>query len=196
MNLQNLTRIFSTTDLGVTFTARLQFDAHINTITNQAFRNLEFIKRNTADFDFEFASIIWYPETKQLINQIEKVQNYFLKYLYFKRYKCNPPFESYRSIREQFKIPKLYYRRDVKLLIFMYKIINNFIDNSYLLSLFRIHVPYYSLRPGPPMSIILNQLSPVNMMSKTHNKYYNQLDISMLPINRFIRQVKNTILQY
>lgn len=206
-----LTRKSVVRDLGVIFDSGLRFTEHVNTITNEAFRALGFIMRNTIDFTnhfsiillynafvrskLEFASAVWYPSTKKQDKLIEKVQNKFLKYLYFKRYKRNPPFESYEHIRIELIMPPLKQRRDLIMLNVLFRVFNNFLDKSRLLSLFRLHVAFYSTGPWPPMCVDLPGLSPINKICKIYNHYYETVEIFGVAKRTFLESARSAIMR-
>ena len=82
-------------DLRVTFESSLSFSLHIKNICGQSFKLLGFIYRNTKNFKYsnclkvlfnslvrskqEYCSLIWSPHVQHQSDQIERVQNKFLK---------------------------------------------------------------------------------------------------------------------
>jgi hypothetical protein len=92
-----LTRDNMICDLGITFDTRLTFSNHINVIVSGALRSLGFIIRCTKNFSdirslkmlyfafvrsrLEYGSIIWSSNCQTHIQNLEKVQRRFLKFL-------------------------------------------------------------------------------------------------------------------
>ena len=91
--------------LGVTISKDLIWNAHINTITNKANKTLGFMKRNIHGCTqkvkqhtfttmvrptLEYASTCWYPQSKDLIGDIEQVQKRAARFIYNK-YRSKEP---------------------------------------------------------------------------------------------------------
>jgi len=101
INESPLVRVDSITDLGVTMKSNLSFDIHIKGIISDAFRNLGFVMRQGIDFSnidvlkilytayvwsmLEYAVVVWHPNIKKNIRQIEIIQSKFVRFLTYKR---------------------------------------------------------------------------------------------------------------
>lgn len=150
-------------DLGVNFQSNLKFNDHYHYVISKAYRALGFVIRNTKYFKnvdtvirlynslvrshLEYASVIWSPEADSNINQIEKVQKRFLRYLYHKKYNIYPHLVSYKSMLSIFNIQSLEIRRTLSSVLFMYYIVNNIKYKSCsFIDYVKFHVPKISLR--------------------------------------------------
>ena len=88
----------------------------------------------------EYNSVIWCPSYNCYIQQLESVQNKFVKFLLYK-YKI-PYRDISRTVRLQLVgLETLEKRREKALTIFLFKIYNNLIDCSDLLSRILINIP-------------------------------------------------------
>ena len=95
-----LSRVDTVKDLGVFLTHNFSFATHVNYVTVKAFKLLGFLKRTAFDFNntktlktlfttlvrphLEYASQVWSPHQKYLIQRIERVQRKFINYLCWK----------------------------------------------------------------------------------------------------------------
>ncbi|CAG9133473.1 unnamed protein product [Plutella xylostella] len=94
-------RVYTITDLGVTFDTKLTFHDHVKALTANCFRRLGFVIRNAKDFSqscviqllysalvrskVESSSVVWSPHESTYTLMIEKVQKAFLRFLYKKK---------------------------------------------------------------------------------------------------------------
>lgn len=93
----------------------------------------------------EYCSNVWLPATQKESKKLEVVQNYFLRYLYFKIKKIGCPRETHSCVlRDVTGMTSLFLRRDVFVLVFLYKLVNNIIDCTTLLDMIQIRVPSLS----------------------------------------------------
>ncbi|KAF2892309.1 hypothetical protein ILUMI_13867 [Ignelater luminosus] len=132
----------------------------------------------------EFASAVWNPD--QIIHQdkIETVQNKFPKYLYYKAHGKYPGYNEYQDIRSEFKIDKLYNRRELGDICFIHKLINNRIDCPKLLPLGQLYVPAHGSRPRnilyiPKYRTNLRFCSPLIRLATVVNKISYETDIDI-----------------
>lgn len=133
-------------DLGVYLDSKLIFNTHIDSITDRSYKMLGFILRLSKLFKnpntlvmlytslvrstLEFASPVWNPKYTQYVNNIERIQNKFIKHL---RYKYNNNYIcTLRSLKS---------RRIVADMTFLHKIIHNEIDCPELLSQINFNIP-------------------------------------------------------
>lgn len=144
--LKNVTEI---KDLGVIFDRHVTFNSHINTLTQKGFKNLGFINRYCKDFShvtfkilfcslvrsgLEYASAVWSPYYFSHINDIEKVQNKFLRNCAFKLGLLNDHV-TYTDISDMLNLKSLEIRRLHQDLLFLFKLLTNNIDCENLLCL-------------------------------------------------------------
>ena len=195
VNGQILTPVETITDLGVTFESNLSFKKHIAAIVLKAQKNLGLtiracahIKNITTFFALfnlyvrsilEYASVVWNcdgitGETKSL----EKVQNRFLQFVYYKVHGIYPNYSSHPvktdDLRREFNCPKLSFRRKCLDEIFLYKLLNNKIDHPDLVSSITIHVPPRATRSKglfyiPIAKSKTYQNSPMVRLMSSHN---------------------------
>lgn len=96
MNDVTLTKVSSQKDLGVTFQENFEFDMHLNTIVNKAYKVLGFVIRSSSNFNCStlislfktlirsillYNSQIWTPHYDVHIKKLESVQHKFFRYL-------------------------------------------------------------------------------------------------------------------
>lgn len=159
MNDTSLNRVSEVKDLGVTYNSLLSYATHIENTVKSANRTLGFIIRQTSLFSnletikllyntlvlskLDFASIIWEQQPQMYLDTLEKVQNKFLRYLYYKKYHRWPDYNEIRTqtLRQEFEIPSLIIRRKQAMMKFLFNLMNNQISSSTLLSLVPINVP-------------------------------------------------------
>jgi hypothetical protein len=126
-------------DIGVTFDTELNFEEHIHLKINTACKMSNIIRRSYRFLDiktfiplykamvrshFDYASSIWYPLKKRLIDQIESVQRRATKML------PNLRNLSYPERLSKLNLPTLAYRRARGDMIELYKICNNIYDSD------------------------------------------------------------------
>ena len=201
-----LSRSDSVLDLGVTFDAKLDFSFHINSIISKSYKKLGLIKRKTKDFsnqvalktlffslvrsNLEYCSLIWNPHHKSKIGCLEQVQNRFARYLYYKSNSVYIQDISSSYLRNIFNLPSLKSRRDLFCLLFFYKVINNMIDCSDILSCINIFVPNRTLRNYNLFEIPFVKYNYIGNFSlykfyKIYNKFSNDLDVFDMPFHIF-----------
>lgn len=191
--LQSVTEI---RDLGVNFDCKLSFDAHYIKITSNSLKLLGFITRSSSHFStdtmkliycslvrssLEYCSIVWNPYYNVHIENIEKVQKKFLRYIAYKLGLTRDEYD-YRDILATLNISTLEQRRCNALLLFLHKLLNGNIDSPELLSevnfnytprltrnTFLFHIPFHSTNYG--------YYSPLSNMLRLGNTYNYLLDL-------------------
>jgi hypothetical protein len=161
LNGDKLELLHSIRDLGVIFDDRLSFVPHISEITSRAMRSLGFILRTVGCFNnlgtikllyytlvrsiLEYASPIWTPHFQVHVNNIERVQRKFLRFI---NYKLGIPRSNldYRFLLETMNMEELAKRRITSDLIFLYKIVNSHLDSPALLNKISLRIPARSTR--------------------------------------------------
>jgi hypothetical protein len=155
---QTFKYIYNKKYLGIIFNSTWNFSEHINEIVNRSFKMIGFLKRSTRLFEnvevikilfnsfvrskLEYCSSVWYPTTKKFIIKIERVQNYFLRYIYFKvnGVSCAREYPT-KLLRDNCKLNTLETRRKVALLCILHKLCNNLLDCPDLLGELYFVVP-------------------------------------------------------
>ena len=122
--------------LGILISDTLSFSDHIRDITTKASRKLGFLKRNLRGTppevkkmayvslvrsSLEYGSTIWDPEEKGSKDEIEKIQNKAIRWIFDKRprERC-----SITALREEIKLDTLEQRREHQRLCLFYKMVN------------------------------------------------------------------------
>lgn len=155
-------RIDGVKDLGVHFQGNLKFNDHYQSIVSRAYKALGFIMRNSKNFKIdtiirlynaivrpllEYASCIWSPTSLTNIDQIERVQKRFTRYLYLRKYNTYPFRISYSALLVMFTVERLSNRRDVQDALFIFCIVNAFKYKSCdMINYVKFHVPKINLR--------------------------------------------------
>lgn len=185
-------------DLGVTLDTKISFETHISKITNRAYSMLGFIFRNGSNFMqiktfetlyktlvrsiIEYASFVWSPFYHKYIEELEKIQKKFLRFLYYKKYGTYIFDIPYKALLHEFRYETLESRRKKSALTFLFKIIHYKVDCSYLLGNISFNYnPYFTNRSDvfyldrPRTNIGVN--SPLYRMCNLANSVKKDLDI-------------------
>lgn len=152
-------------DLGVYMDPKLNFGVHIDVVVSKASKLLGFINRSTKGFSnircliilfvsivrpvTEYCSVVWAPSYITHIDRIEKVLKRFIRTLCLK---CGLEYSSqnYDRLLCYFGLPRLSCRRSYRDIMFLFKVLNNFIKCPELVDLIQLHVPsQYNLRHHP-----------------------------------------------
>lgn len=148
-------------DLGILFDSKLSFAQHIQAICSKALRMLGFVKRHTSDFNsisavktlytslvrsqLENCTMIWNPYYVTYVNQIEKIQRRFLRYIAFKKDLTIIGLD-YSKLESELKIQPLQIRRRNYNVIFVHKLIHGSVDSIDILSRLNFNVPCRPIR--------------------------------------------------
>lgn len=218
INNTMLTRVFETTDLGVTFDTKLTFNKHIENIKQQAVKMLGFVIRSSSEFTsreaicrlyfalirskLEYCSTVWNPHNAKYIDMIEYVQRKFLKYLFYKKHNYYPERNyNYQLLLDEFNFFSLRKRREIISLSFLHKIIHNLIDSPELLGNINFNIPrqvsrnqqtfYFSI---PNSQHHFN--SPITTMCRSYNNMpdVDTIDIFHLKNMKFRNKISNLLL--
>lgn len=204
-----LEKVESFKDLGVVFSSDFAFNAHVDYISNRANQQMGFILRTCSPFGdivplvllyksivrslMEYASEIWNPYYNEQIQILERMQNKFLRCIYYKKHNVFCPFDyPTNSLRNMFEIKSLKVRRDVKSLIFLYNLLNNKIDSPYLLSKINIYINTIARRSTFSFHIsrsrtVSHYNSPLNRAQRIFNSCSQRLDIFWFSPYKFRR---------
>ena len=188
-------------DLGVYVDNKLRFNIHVDKIATKGFKMLGFILRNSKNFkraltkiaifnsivrsDLEYCSVVWTPFYEIHKSRIESVQKRFLWHL---SYHCNmvKKLTSYSSRLKHFKLISLDNRRIILDHLFLYKIINAYIDCPRLLGQININVPYklarmsrYRLLCAKSFKTNLGHFSTINRMQVQYSRLSRSPDVDI-----------------
>ncbi len=186
-------------DLGVLFDRKLYFDEHIFSTSASAYKMLGFVIRNAKDFSdcdtlkllftslvrsrLEYCSVVWCPIYDIYVSNLETVQRKFLKFLSFKINDVYPP-RGYpqEQLLENFNMYSLSSRRECHSVVFLFKILNGFIDCAILLSQVNFNVPRLTSRnplPFNPDVARTNVLvsSPIHTICRNYTNISESIDL-------------------
>ncbi|XP_072392081.1 uncharacterized protein [Diabrotica undecimpunctata] len=127
----------------------------------------------------EFGSVVWSPSYHCYIQQIERVQNKFLRVAAYKSGYRREEY-NYQWVRDSLNLPTLESRRTLLDLCFLHKGINAFIDCPQLLSLVSLKVP--SRRQSEIFSVPFHLTNyginePTTQLVRSPNSLPRQMDI-------------------
>lgn len=158
-----LKTVSETVDLGIRYTALLEFSSHIRSMVAKANRTLGFLKRLATNFSndqttgllycalvrphLEYASEIWAPQQATYKLLIERVQNKFLRLAACKlECKMSVMDHNYNIVSIRMRLPSLETRRTVANLLLLFKSINGIISCPQLLRSLNFYSPSKSVR--------------------------------------------------
>lgn len=182
-------------DLGIFLDSKLRFNLHIDHIAKKANKMLGFVLRNCREFRnpntkiliycalvrscLEHGSIVWNPHYEIYKNRLESVQKRFLYHL---SYNSNlaKTLPSYEDRLQHFHMKSLFHRRKLLDIMFLYKLINGYIDASYILSQIHMSVPRKLPRSAKMLRPFattlahsnLGHFAPLNRLLRSYNDIY------------------------
>ena len=191
----------SVVDLGVIFDSKLTFNDHIRSMISNANKSLGYIIRSSHSFreistmtllyssfvrsKLEFASTIWHRDIAAQSEKIEKVQKKFLRYLYYRKHGVYPHYSRHpvrtADMQKEFNILSLQNRRVLNDALFIYRIFNNHINCSELLSRFIFNTPIRRTRQTttifyPPLSPLVRLDTPSARLMNLINDLYDNIE--------------------
>ena len=182
-------------DLGVTYTSKFSFNTHINIIINKSFKMLGFLKRNSTHFNnlktfltlynhlirsnLEYCAIVWSPTTACCINDIERVQRKFIKFLRYK-FHLSYSHEQYLNYLDCYLLIPLYSRRLIFQIKFVHKLFTGSLEFPHLLSLIKLNIPIYNTRKPllysiPSSNTDILSKHPIYSVLNFFNKHFIKL---------------------
>lgn len=187
----SLERVHVIKDLGISFDSKLLFNLHILAIKNKALSVFGMIKRNCSQFNnpftfkclytslirsiLEYAPIIWENNSNGHSDQLEKIQNKVLRFICIKSNIPRTPHSGYEQILNILHLESLKSRRINTYSTFLTKLINNEIDDAFLLNQINFKTNSHNLRnkdlfylPHFPQKYMLND--PLNILMSCGNK--------------------------
>ncbi|CAG5096684.1 Protein of unknown function [Cotesia congregata] len=200
-------------DLSIIVDSKLNFVKHVDKITSQVYKILGFIIRSGKEFKdpntlihlfktlvhpiLEYCSIISSPHTQGLVDEVEKIQRKFCKFVSYFMYTKDVHLST-EEVYNQFKLDSLKNRRIVADLTFFYKAINGEIQSPEIRNQYEL----IELRSGLRSTRLLSSTKtsknyvyhgPKNRISNLVNKYSSDIDFFMDSISSFTSKVKNSI---
>lgn len=188
---QVLVKKESMRDLGVIYDKKLSFSTHIDKICKKGRQMCGFIIRNSKHFKdhktevtlykslarshLEYASEIWSSAAECHLQNTEKVQHNFIRYLARKYFGETTYHIDYKHYEKLLKIEPVHQRRLIKDVSFVMKSFNGETDSSSYIHLFNLHAPHRSLRDHTtfrPSSC----KSVTNRLMKSFNDNINDYD--------------------
>lgn len=165
-------------------------------MVKKSYKSLFFLIRNVSNFtnirllfnlycmyvrsNLEYACVIWYPITYSTINDIEKLQKVFIRWIYKKITGIYPKYPFKISYYDQMQhinnideltILTLAKRRDHTLAKEMHKLLHCKLDATHLLELVRMRVPLAHLRSKPrPVFVEYQHQSPITHLAFVTNR--------------------------
>ena len=132
-------------DLGILYDEKLNFNSHLLYVINKSNKMIAFIKRNTLLFrnsiaiknlyislvrsNIMYGSLIWRPNNKKDIEQIEKIQHKILRYMAFKdKLQFNKFCHDYSNLMLKYELPSILSLFKANEAIFLYKIMSGSIN--------------------------------------------------------------------
>lgn len=201
INDEQLVSVNIIRDLGVLFTSKLTFDAHIDFSVSKAFSMLGFVKRICYNFNnidclksiffahvrshLEFACVVWSPDYDVHVTRIESIQKQFVLFALrrsVQRHNYVLPSYSFRC--NILKIRSLSVRRDDISIMFVFDILTNKINSPDTLGKLNLLVPNRSLRSSVMFRIPFcrtnySRSEPFNHMCRNFNAVCSLFDFNM-----------------
>jgi len=201
-------------DLGILLDCKLTFESHVVNIVKAAYKSLGFVKRITQEFKdkksvmalynslvrsrLEYAAVVWNPQYYKYIHMIEAVQKRYIKFVNYKfnRHLHHLPYPTQLS---QNNLIKLSDRRLIIDMIFLYKLVNGFIDSSFLVqnlnfycgSLYNTRSP--NLFRSPSFNTLSCRNSPSIRLMRTYDNLFSHVDLFESSLVIFRRSLVRTL---
>lgn len=148
----------SVNDLGVIFDSKLSFNSHIADLRVRALKLRGLVQRNCSSLRdvlafallykslvlplLDYGSFVWSPDSQVATDTLESVQHKVHRYLSFVSGRPMSYLDhNYEYIMNLVHFQLLSVQRVTGDLIFLFKLINHFVDSSNLLSLVKLRVP-------------------------------------------------------
>lgn len=201
-----LTRVTSKLDLGVFFDPKLNFIKDIDRRIAKAYGMLGFVIRCSKEFEdpyvikslyccfvrpiLEYASEVWSPYYGCHATRIESIQKKFLLFA-LRNLGWRDRFElpSYKNRLKLLHMNTLNHRREVAMVMFIFKLINGFINAPNLYS----KLDFINNSASDKMFFIAShrtkygKFEPINFMCSLVNTYFNSIDLHLSVKNQRLR---------
>lgn len=215
-----LQRVSEVKDLGVRFTADLNFREHIVGVCRKAYRNLGFILRQSVGFDnfnalralyealvkshLECNSVVWAPSGIKYKAMVERIQNKFARVLYRKLYGVYPGYPLLYPtlfVLGMVGYSKLETRREVSLATYLLKVLRGETDNPAILQELRLCAADNAVqrrrRPSllalPHARTNLLRDAPLTRAIRALNIVADKIDLFSCTLNEFTRIVTRVV---
>lgn len=209
-----LQRVSEVKDLGVSFTADLNFRKHTTDVCKKAYRNLGLVLRLGNQFSniralralyealvrshMEGNAVVWSPHETKYKLMLERIQNKFLRFLYLKQYGVYPGYPLLYPtlfVLGMVGYNKLEVRREGAVATYVFKIMRGKIHNPSVLNMVGLCVPdgYVGRRRRPPLlreppaRTNLLQHAPLTRALRTLNMVSQQIDCFNCTLSEFTR---------
>ncbi|XP_069365629.1 uncharacterized protein [Maniola hyperantus] len=211
---QTLRRVTEVRDLGIQFSADLNFRKHVADTCKRAYRNLGFVLRQANAFTnikalralyealvkshLECNASIWSPGEAKYKVMLERIQNKFLRFMYLKLYGVYPGYPLLYPtlfVMGMVGYSTLELRREVSLAAYIFKVLRGKVHNPAVLKELRFCVPNDSgsRRRRPPLlaqpraRTCLLQRAPLTRATCTLNSVAEHIDLFSCSLGEFIR---------
>lgn len=190
INLSPLLRVCDISDLGVIFDSALTFNKHLlHTVMNSSMI-LGFITRNCIDFTnpvvfktlytslvrakLEYNTVVWSPYLNYQIQNLDNIQNRFLRFLAFKCNLFRLRHSPYEPLLHYFDIASLSERRKIYDMKFLFKLVNGYINSPEILGSLNFYVPQCRTRSTTMFYVFTHKTnyasaSPINRIMSIAN---------------------------
>lgn len=179
-------RVTEVKDLGVRFTAELNFRDHIAEVCKKAYQTLGFVLRQSDGFTninairalyealvkshLEFNSAIWAPNELKYKRMLERIQNKFTRHLYRRLYGVYPGYPLLYPtlfVLGMTGYSKLETRRDVFLVNYLFKVLRGKMDNPRILEWLQLSAPNKSVSRRRRPQLLTLQHARTNLLRET-----------------------------
>ena len=144
---------------------------------------------------------VWCPFYRIHISSIEKIQRKYCKLVYFKLHGVYPV-QGYphNQLLDELGIISLEVRRIFTCIIFLYKLVNGYIDSSRLLDIISFHVPRINARNAPTFACNFARTnshfnSPIYNMCRLYNNIQHSIDTFTINYKSFKKSCKNILFE-
>ncbi|CAH2109000.1 unnamed protein product [Euphydryas editha] len=207
-----MVRVTEVKDLGVTLNAGLTFRDHIAKCCKKAYRNLGFLLRTVRNFtniaaiialynalvrsQLECNAVIWAPHETKYSLMLERIQNKFIRFLYFRLYGVYPFYPlMYPTlfVLGMVGYNELRVRRELALVLYLFRLIRGKVHHADILCLLCLCVPdrYVWRRRRPHLLAVprgrtklLNE-APLMRALRTLNLVAEEMDIFICTLSEF-----------
>ena len=211
----NLERVKHMRDLGVILSSDLSYNRHVNYVLPKAYKLPGFIKRNCLKDmkpqtlrrmyvslvrpQVDYATVIWNPNKNHATNtrSIESIQKRFIKMLCYKSGTIYHR-DEYVQLCNNLFLTTLFKRRELTDLIFLFRILHNFHNDS-LLNYISFRVPSRTTRSHDTFAVSkprinILKFSCIFRIQTCYNSLpHNQIDIHSCELSEFKKCINNLV---
>lgn len=208
-----LNRVDSIKDLGVTVDSKLSFRLHVDNIVRRGYKMLGFVMRIGKEFrnkeclkflysalvrsGLEFASVIWRPHARSRIDQIEKVQKKFTRFLH-RQVNGSSIREEYNQRCMNLKLPQLESRREEADAMLLYRIVSGQLDSDAIGFIhFRVNVnrirSQQTFVSNPPRTEVVRWQNPLRRVQSRYDLKFREIDMFAATMPLFRQAVRGAL---